>query len=459
MDLSKIKKIHFIGIGGIGISATAGLAKAMGKDVAGSDAISGEIVEELRQQDIHVSVPHSADNISPDINLIVYSVAVPEDNPERIKARELKIAELTYPQFLGELLKGRYAIGVSGTDGKTTTTTMIAKILIDAGLDPTVIVGSKVDFLKGNWRLGQSKYFVFEADEYRRAFGNYLPTLAVITNISADHLDYFKDAADYLDAFKKYLKKMSADGFAVLNNDDDNSIAAGLKCPAQPVTFSLINKSDFQAKDIIVDSGLAAALDGYQKFKVGEHEFRIKLPGQYNVANAVASIAAARILDIDWEVIKKSLADFNGAWRRFQRLGKLGEAEVIADYAHTPDAVAKVIKATKEFYPDKKILTVFQPHQYARTKNLFSGFSEAFDQAKKAIIVDIFYVKGREKPEDFDVSSEKLVEAAKARGVDAVSGGDLVESEKKIREIAGDFDVILVLGAGNVYDLAKNLVK
>lgn len=311
LDLSKIKKIYFIGIGGIGISAAAGLVKKMGREVSGSDAQEGEMVEELRRQGIEVRVPHETDNITQNIDLIVYSVAVPEDNPERSKAKELRIPELSYPQFLGELMKDKYAIGVSGTDGKTTTTAMIAKILIDAGLDPTVVIGSKVDFLKGNWRLGQSKFFVFEADEYRRALDNYSPTLAVITNISADHLDYFKDADDYLSAFKKYLKKMSADGFVVLNNDDDNSVAAGLKCPAQPVTFSLIKKSDFQAKDIVVDNG-------YQTFKVGEHQFKIKLPGQYNVANAVAAIASARILDIDWEKIKESLAGFNGAWRRFE---------------------------------------------------------------------------------------------------------------------------------------------
>lgn len=462
MNLSDIKKIFFIGIGGIGISATAGLLQAMGKEVVGSDAQAGEMVEKLRQSGIEINVPHSPENITADIELAVYSVAVPEDNSERLKAKELKIPELTYPQLLGEMMKDKYGIGVSGTDGKTTTTAMIGKILLDAGLDPTIIIGSKVDYLDGNYRLGQSKYFVFEADEYRRAFDNYSPKLAVITNIGLDHLDYYKDQEEYLDAFKSYLKKLTPDNFVVINNDDDNSIAAELKCLAQPITFSLQNKSDFQAKDIAV-TGEPASPDtsrgGHQIFRLGEQQFKIKLPGHYNVANAVTAIAAARVLEIDWEIIKKSLEGFNGAWRRFERLGKLGQAEVIADYAHTPDAVAKVIQATKEFYPAKKILTVFQPHQYARTKNLFDGFAGAFREAHQVVIPNIFYVVGRENPEDFDVSSKKLTEAIKDRGVKAVYGGDSMESEKLVRGIGQDFDIILILGAGDVYELAKNLVK
>lgn len=457
IDLQKINKIYFIGIGGIGISAAAGILHAKKLVVSGSDTQESEVVADLRARGIKVFVPHNADNLSSDIDLVVYSVAVPDDNPERIRAWELKIPEMTYPKLLGELLKDKFGIGVSGTDGKTTTTAMLAKIMIDAGLDPTVVLGSKADFLEDNWRVGVSQYFIFEADEYRRAFDNYNPKLAVITNIGIDHLDYYRDGDEYLLAFKNYLKNIPSDGLVIINNDEPRSIVAAKNCPAQKITYSVGGSADYAVSDIRV-------VDARQKFNVLESgvaaaTISLGLPGRYNISNALAAIAAARHLGISWDAIAESLGGFKGAWRRFENLGRCGRVEVIADYAHTPPAVKQVIQASKEFYPDKKILTVFQPHQYARTKNLFSGFTEAFDQAEKTIIADIFYVKGREKPEDFDVSSKKLAEAVRARGVDAVYGGDLIETEKQVRELAGDFDVVMVLGAGDVYELAKNLVK
>ncbi|MFA5020945.1 MAG: UDP-N-acetylmuramate--L-alanine ligase [Patescibacteria group bacterium] len=457
IDLNKINKIHFIGIGGIGISAAAGILHCRGFVVSGSDARASEIIDDLRQGGIAVQVSHDAKNISANLDLAVYSVAVPENNPERAKARELNIPEMSYPQLLGELMKGKYGLGVSGTDGKTTTTAIIAKIMIDAGQDPTVILGSRAEFLEGNWRCGGNDYFVFEADEYRRAFDNYDPRIAVITNIGVDHLDYYENEDDYLSAFKAYLNKMPADGFVIINNDDSRSIEAAKDCPAKRVTYGLEKAADYGASGIII-------ADGRQEFFVLENgaaaaALTLSLPGRYNISNALAAIAAVRQLGIDWEAIAKSLAGFKGAWRRFDDLGKCGQARVIADYAHTPAAIKLIISASRDFFPGRKILFVFQPHQYARTKKLFKEFSAAFDQAEKVLLADIFYVAGREKPEDFEVSSLSLAEAIKARGIEAVYGGDLDELEKKVRDLAGQFDVIIVLGAGDVYDLAKNLVK
>lgn len=457
IDLSKVNKIYFVGIGGIGISAAAGIAHIRHFLVEGSDAGESEVVSDLREHQITVHVPHDAAHINEKISLVVRSVAVPDDNPEIVKAEMLGIPVITYPQFLGLLIKDKYGLGVSGTDGKTTTTAMLAKIMIDAGLDPTVVLGSKAEFLEDNWRAGDSEYFVFEADEYRRAFDNYDPKLAIITNIGLDHLDYYKDQADYLGAFKDYLKKLPADGVAIINNDNENSVEAAKACPAKVITFGLKNEADYRAEAISVG-------DGWQVFKVWEKgieagEFKLRLPGDYNIANAVAAIAAARTLDVSWEAIRESLQEFKGAWRRFERLGFHGQTEIIADYAHTPDAVGKAIKAVRDFYPNQKVLTVFQPHQYARTKNLFSEFTAAFDDAEKVLIADIFYVVGREKPEDFDVSSAKLVEAIKDRGINAEASGDLSATEKRIRELVGDYDVVIILGAGNIYEIAKNLVK
>lgn len=457
IDLSKINKVHFIGIGGIGISAAAGILQRRSFIVSGSDAQENEIIASLRHSGIQVYVPHKPEVIDHETGLVVYSVAVPEDNSERMRAKELGIPELSYPQLLGELMKGKFGIGVSGTDGKTTTTAMIAKILIDAKLDPTVVLGSQAEFLEGNCLLGQSEYFVFEADEYRRAFDNYNPRSAVITNIGVDHLDYYKDEGEYLSAFKSYLDKLPADGFAIINNDDERSVEAVKECQAKIVTYGIERLADYAVTNIRI-------ADGWQEFNVMENGsaqavVTLRLPGHYNVSNALASIALARSLDIGWDVIVKSLDGFKGTWRRFDYLGDLGQTKVIADYAHTPPAIRSVIKATKIFYPDKKILFVFQPHQYARTKNLFTEFTEAFDEAEKAMIADIFYVEGRERPEDFVISSQKLAEAIKARGNDVIYSGDLKKTESKVRELSDQLDIIMILGAGNIYEVAKNLVK
>jgi len=458
MDLNKINKIFFIGLGGSGVSALARIFHARGAAVSGSDAAESEITADLRREGIEVFTGQSAENISADFDLIVYSVAVPEDNPERLRVRELGLPELSYPQLLGLLIKDKYGIGVSGTNGKTTVTALLGKIFLDAELDPTIVVGSKVDYLQGNARAGNGDCLIFESDEYRRAFDNYEPKMAVLTYITEDHLDYYRDLAEIKSAFNNYLKKIPADGYIIVNNDDANSLAIVAGCPAKIITFGINAPADFSVENIRTENG-RQYFNVKEKNQAGVSEISLKLPGKYNVYNALAAIAAARTSGIAWPMIIKALEDFNGVWRRFELMGKLSGVKIIVDYAHTPDAISKVIQATKEFYPGQKILTIFQPHQYSRTKNLFKGFSEAFSGADKVIIADIFYVKGREKPEDFSVSSDKLAGAIKANGVDAVSGGNLQQTEKIIRELAKDFAVILILGAGDIYELAKNLVK
>jgi len=457
VNINKINKIYFVGIGGIGISAVAGIAHIRHFLTEGSDAAESEIVSGLRDHGIPVHVPHDASKITDKISLIVRSVAVPDDNPEIIRAGELKIPIISYPQFLGLLTQDKYGIAVSGTDGKTTTTAMIAKLLIDGGLDPTVVLGAKSEFLSDNWRVGDGKYFVYESDEYRRAFANYHPRLAVITNINLDHLDYFRDEADYVSAFADYLAEIPAGGFLVINADDKNCLAAAQRCAAKIVTYALDNQADYLAKNIRV-SGQKQEFEIWRADKM-EAEIELLIPGRHNVYDALAAYAAARLLEVEAVTIKKSLAEFKGAWRRFEHLGKFGQAEIIADYAHTPVAVKKTIAAAREFYPHRKILVVFQPHQYNRTKNFFSEFAASFSRADKVIIPDIYFVAGRENPADFDVSGEMLAAAIKQKGIDAVYGGDLEQTEKIIRDIGQDFDLIIIMGAGDIYEVGKKLVN
>lgn len=452
MDLTKVKKVFFIGIGGIGISATARILQQMGKDVSGSDMVVSEITDQLQNEGIKINIPQSAENISTDIDLVVYTVAIDAKNIEKQQADKLGLKQITYPQLLGLLMENKLGVGVSGTDGKTTTTAMLGKIFMAADLDPTIVVGSKVDYLGGNSRVGESKYFIFESDEYKKAFHNYHPKIAAITNIRADHLDVYKDLADIKMAFFDYLKQIQPDGLIVVNNDDANAVEISAKCVARIMTYGIDSKSSVMASDISYE-------DGKQKFKLLFNDqllgdIELNIPGKYNVYNALAAIAIALDQKIDFIVIKSALAGFVGAWRRFEKLGTKNDTQIITDYAHTPEGLKQVIEATKNFYPDSKILFVFQPHQYNRTKNFFDEFVLALKTDKNIWLTDIFYVEGREDPNDFDVSSKLLAEKA---GV--FYSGSLKTTAVEIEKKINDFDVIILIGAGDIYNLAKNILK
>lgn len=457
MDLNKINKVFFIGIGGIGISAAARILNERGKTVVGSDAVDNEITEQLRSEGIKVLVPQAAENLTADFDLVVYTVAIPPENPERKRARALGIPEITYPQLLSLLMINQYGIGVSGTNGKTTTTAMLGLIFLTAGLDPTIVVGSKVDYLGGNSRVGRGRYFIFESDEYRRAFAHYQPRLAVVTYITEDHLDYYRDLAEIQSAFNDYLKRVPTDGFLIINKDDQNSLKAINDCQAKVIFFGLNSEAEISAKDININSGQQSFLVYRGQEKLGQ--VVLSVPARYNIYNALAAISAALAVGIDFSIIQKALADFKGTWRRFQKIGEAEGKPIIVDYAHTPDAVQQTIIAAKEFYPDKRILVVFQPHQYSRTKKLFQEFTGSFLGADQLIISDIFYVVGRENPDDFNIDAKKLSEEVVKRGVKAIYGGDLSATESLVRQNLKFFDLILILGAGDIYYLAKKLIN
>lgn len=451
-DLSSVNKIFCIGIGGIGISAVARILNQTGKQVSGSDIAESEITSQLEKEGINVFLSQESKNIDVDTDLIVYTVAVGEENPERQRADELSIPQLTYPQLLGILMQGRHGIGVSGTDGKTTTTAMLGKIFVDADADPTIVIGSKVSYLSGNSRLGESKYFIFESDEYGRAFHNYHPQVAALTNVRADHLDVYRDLSDVKRAFVKYLNGVQKDGLVIVNNDDDNSIeVATSSTVANKMTYAIENDADVVASDIRYESGYQVFSVLYKRKLLGE--IKLVLPGRYNIYNALSAISIALSEGIDFSIIKTALNSFTGVWRRFEKIGKVLDTEIITDYAHTPEGLTQVIRATKELYKDTNVLFVFQPHQYNRTKNFQKDFVDALKTADDMIVSDIFYVEGRENPNDFDINSKML---AKDAGVEY--GGDLKQTEKMVREKINDFDVIIFIGAGDIYNLSKKIL-
>jgi len=421
-------RVHLIGIGGIGVSALAQYYLLKGHEVSGSDLVASEITDFLKEKGIKVIIGNSAENIKQDLDLVVYSPAVKPDNPEYKKAKDFGIKTQSYPEALGDLTKKYYTIAVAGAHGKSTTTSMIALILTKAGLDPTVVVGTKVkEFGNSNFRLGNSKYLVIEACEYDSSFLQYLPKIIVVTNIDKEHLDFFKTFANVKKAFKDFIARLPADGFLVFNKDDKYPPEIG-KPKFKSFGYSLKQKESKIIKNIL------------------------KVPGKHNISNALAALQVARILGVPDEVSFKTLSEFNGTWRRFE-IKESEEITIVSDYGHHPNEIAATFNAAREKYPDKKIWCVFQPHQHQRTYYLFNDFVKTFRKAPidKIIITDIYDVAGREtKTINREVSSEKLV---KKINIDSVTYLPLDRVEKYVKENIKSGEVLIIMGAGDIYKL------
>ncbi|MDD5145341.1 MAG: UDP-N-acetylmuramate--L-alanine ligase [Candidatus Pacebacteria bacterium] len=465
--LSKISNgVHFIGIGGIGVSALARYYLKRGDTVSGSDLASSEITKDLEKlgAKIHIG-PHSAKNVPNIVDLVIYSPAVRPTNPEYVRAKKLKIENCklkicSYPQALGELTKQYFTIAVSGTHGKSTTTAMLGILLEKAGLDPTVIVGTKIrEFGDSNFRMGgkvvtsnsqpatsnqipDTSYLVIEADEHFASFLNYWPKILVLTNIEADHLDYYKNLNNILKTFKKYISHLPKDGYLVINGDDKN-IKRIINNDQLTINKSRINKYGFsQAKDV------------KRLRKI------MKIPGDHNIMDALSALAVARILKIPDKISFKALSEYKGAWRRFD-ISKITvnkkQITLINDYAHHPTKVRVTLKAAREKYPKGKIWCIYQPHQYQRTYYLFKDFVKVFKDAPvdKLIITDIFDVAGRETPEvSKKVSSEKLVKTIGRKNTIYLPKDKIIDYLNT--NLKGK-EVVILMGAGNIYNLSARL--
>ena len=414
-DLSKIKKVFFIGIGGIGTSAIARMMHLAGKDVSGSDMSENELTNELKQLGINITIGQGFKLILPDTDLIVYTIAIPRYDPVLFQqVKNSNILYKSYPEMLGLITANKYTIAVAGTHGKTTTTAMIAKILIDAKLDPSVIVGSLLNpsnfpgQKKSNLIVGQSEYFIVEACEYERSFLNIKPKLSVITNIEADHLDYYKDLEDIKSAFQQFTS---------------------------------------QSEKVIRD------YTGYLN-KVP----KLKVPGEHNRLDAAAAYAVAKVLNIKDDIIQKSLAEFSGTWRRLEKKAETEAGTIIYDdYAHHPTEIRASIEALRELYPisKKKITIVFQPHLYSRTKALFEDFAKCFKGADRIILLPIYFAR---EDKDESISSGKLAEAICKNGEKAIAFTDFELAENYLKgEIFDKNEVFVTMGAGEAYKVADKV--
>lgn len=408
--LLRARTTHFIGIGGIGISAVARMFLLEGKRVSGSDVAESEVTEGLKEAGATIFIGEDAKNVPTDCDLVIYTIAIDKDNAELAEAKKRAIPMLTYPEALGIISKEKYTIAITGTHGKTTTTAMIAKIMMDVGLDPTVIVGSFLNDTKTNFVAGKSRYLVVEGCEYRRSFLNLSPRILVILNIDVDHLDYYKDLDDIKSAFAELAAKVPKDGI-------------------------LIN--DF--------GGIALPID-----------FKLKIPGKHNLENAKAALAVARALKVPEEKALASLSAFSGTWRRFEYRGKAKNAALVYDdYGHHPHEIEATLQGARELFSTQKIVIVFQPHLYSRTKDHFAAFGKCFARADAVILLPIY--AAREK-DPGDINSQMVADEIKKNNTDAHFAETFAQAAALAEKLSSADDLILTLGAGETNKVADLLV-
>ncbi len=430
----------------------SGIAKVLinnGIKVSGSDNSDSKIVNELKSMGATVYIGHSEDNIT-NQDLVVHTAAVKADNPELIEANRRGIQVVDRATILGWIMQHyKNAISVAGTHGKTTSTSMMAYILINAMLDPTVMVGGELDILGGNFRMGNSEYFVTESCEYCRSFLKFFPRYAIILNVEEDHLDYYKDIDDIIDAFSDFAAIVPEEGCIVVPNNSQNALKCVQKARGRVVTFGTEN-ADFAAKNICYNGY------GYPSFDIVHNgevfaSVELSVPGLHNVFNATACAACAHSMGIDAKYIKKGLEGFTGTKRRFEKKGYVNDALVIDDYAHHPTEISVTLDAVSKI-KHNKLWCIFQPHTYTRTYTLFDDFVSVLSKAENLIIADIY--AAREKDTGL-VSAKQLA--------DKISGAkfmaDFADIESYIRANAQKGDIVITIGAGNVVNISEALVK
>ena len=432
MKLTDFKKIHFIGVGGIGMSGLARLCLHEGKQVSGSDKVASAITEALEVEGVTCFATQLASNISPEIDLVVYTEAMAHDQEEMVAAKDLGIPMVNYFAALGMVANEYYLVAVSGTHGKTTTTAMLIDIFEEAGLDPSATVGSLRSKTKSNYRAGKSKYFIVEACEYRRDFLSLEPDILVITNLEYEHVDYYQDLAAVQTAFSEMASKVPEDGYVIANFGDKN---------VMPILQNL--------KATVID---------YRKFI--NPMLQLTMPGIHNQMNAAAACAVADCLKIDPEETEKALENFAGTWRRFEYKGAFvnnnGRVLVYDDYGHHPTEIKATIAGARELFPNQPLTVVFQPHTYSRTHELFADFVSALALADRVYLLPIYAAR---EENTFGVSSEQLAQAIVKKGIPAKVFHTKEAVALAVKEGTKADSVILVMGAGDVTQVANLLTE
>ncbi len=452
--------IYFVGIGGISMSGLAEILLDAGFRVSGSDRDKSALTEILEKKGITVFYGQRAANITDDIDCVVFTSAIRKDNPEYIATMEKGIPFLTRAQLLGQIMKNyRTPVAISGTHGKTTTTSMVSEILLAADADPTLSIGGMLKTIGGNIRVGRSDYFVTEACEYTNSFLSFFPKIGIILNIEEDHLDFFKDLADIRHSFHEFARLLPADGCLILNGDipDYEEITKDLSCRIITFAGSAVTSSgapaDYHPTDIRYDE------QGHPSFLLHDPsghctEFSLNVPGQHNVSNALAAIALADLLNIERHITAKALHNFSGTDRRFEYKGTIGGVTIIDDYAHHPTEITATLKAAAN-YPHKTLWCVFQPHTYTRTKAFLKEFAKALTLADKVVLADIYAAR---ETDHLGISSETLQRELEALGQECYYFPTFDEIENFLLENCINGDLLITMGAGDVLKIGENIL-
>jgi UDP-N-acetylmuramate--alanine ligase len=449
----KVRQIHFVGIGGIGMSGIAEVLLNLGYAITGSDVSLSDITQRLTSLGAVIFSGHQASHLR-DADVVVTSTAVKDDNPEVLEAHRRNIPVIPRAEMLAELLKMKFSVAVSGSHGKTTTTSMVSTVLAYGGLDPTMVIGGKLASIGSNAKIGDGEIIVAEADESDGSFLKLNPCLAVITNIDREHLDYYRDIEEIKAAFLKFANIVPFYGSTILCLDNEHVREILPQIKRKVITYGLTSPADYQATEMV----LAGPLSKFSVSCRGERlgEVTLKVPGRFNIANALATIAVARELDMPFDAIRKGLEAFVGVHRRLEIKGKVNGVTVVDDYGHHPTEIRETLAAARQVWKDR-IIVVFQPHRYTRTQKLFNEFLTAFPDADYLIVTDIYAAS--EKPIE-GVSAASLCEGIRAHGHQGViylSGFD--EMTDHLLAMAKPSDVIITQGAGSVWKVGEEFLK
>ena len=437
------------------MSGLAEILLGAGFQISGSDSKPSSLTNHLEELGAKVFYGQCAENISDTYHCVVYTAAIHPDNPEYARCVELNLPMLSRAELLGQIMKNyKTAIAVSGTHGKTTTTSMFSSVLLAADTDPTISVGGILEAIGGNIRVGKSQNFITEACEYTNSFLSFYPTLSIILNIEEDHMDFFKDLEDIMNSFRRFAQRLPKDGILIINKEikDYEKVTEGLECKV--ITYGMDPSCTYHAENITFNA------QGYGEFDVMHHHanlghITLSVPGMHNVSNALAVIAASRKLGISMECIQAGLLGFGGANRRFQYKGNLNGVTIIDDYAHHPTEIRTTLEAAKN-YPHREIWCVFQPHTYTRTKAFFKEFAQSLSLADHVVLADIYAAR---ETDTLGMSSELLQKEIAALGADSYYFPSFAEIEEFLKSHCIHGDLLITMGAGDVVNIGENLLN
>jgi len=450
------KRVHFIGIGGIGVSGLAMMFLKYGKKISGSDNTETSLTRKLRKKGIKIFIGQKEKNITSDIELIVYSQAILPDNPEYRKAVLSGIPVLSYPEAVGMLMSGKKkGIAVAGTHGKTSTSALIVSLLRKGGLSPSFVIGGEIIGV-GNSGVGSGEYLIVEACEYKKSFLNYRPEIAVITSMEEDHLDYYKNFEGIKRAFREFCRHVKKNGLLIYRSEDRHieKVVKGIQS-LKTISFGL-KKGLWQARNIVCKNGFTLFDCRVKEKFLGR--VRLKINGVHNVLNSLAALAVGSEIGIPWNELKNGLESFKGVHRRCEMKGSINGIKVIDDYAHHPTEVKTILRCIRDLYSKNRLIVVFQPHQYSRTRFLLKDFASSFSLADKVVVPDIYFVRDSMAERKL-INAEILVDKIRKNGKESLYLPTFNEIVIYLTEIVRAGDVILTVGAGPVNKVGEELIK